>query len=644
MDLPTPPDGRRGPPGSPALTAIVAGRLPRTGALPQIRHDRLALGVLLAATAALYVSDLGASRYSNTYYSGAVWSMTKSWKGFFFGSFDIGDITTTDKPPGSLWLMALSSRIFGFSPWSMLVPIALTGVATVALVYAAVRRVSGPDAALLAGALMALTPVAVLMFRMNNPDALATLLMVGAAYATIRAIESASTRWLLLAGLLLGLGFLTKMGQAFMVVPALALAYLVAAPTTLWRRIGQLLASGVAIIVAAGWWIAIVELWPAGDRPYIGGSVNNSVLELAVDYNGVGRILGDDKHVVTGATRGGGFASTPGLGRMFSDEVGSQVAWLLPAALILLLIGLWLTRRAPRTDRVRASLLLWGVWTLVTGLILSFVAGDFHSYITVTLVPGIAGLVGIGGHELWKRRATQRGRIALSVIVALTTAMSVVLLERSSNFLPWLRWVVITCGVVSVIALPARPAGRHRETAAVTLIVLTGLLAPFAYAIDTAATPHGSKPLAGPPADYGMRDDGSDEQPADFDPSSPSGDAALFTAQLGFQPAFITLLQQAGTKWAAATVGCRDAAVPALASLTSVMCIGGFNGNDPAPTLEQFQQFIATRQVHYFILPEPSHRSRSPITKWVQADYPGSEVGGQMVFDLTVPARPQLER
>ncbi|WP_433293831.1 ArnT family glycosyltransferase [Pseudonocardia sp. CA-142604] len=622
------------------MTAVVAERLPRIGALPQIRRDRLALGVLLAATAALYVSDVGASRYSNTYYSAAVWSMTQNWKAFFFGSFDIGNVSTTDKTPGSLWLMALSSRIFGFSPWSMLVPIALTGVATVALVYAAVRRISGPNAALLAGAVMALTPVAVLMFRMNNPDALATLLMVGAGYATIRAIESASTRWLLLAGVLLGFGFLTKMGQAFMVVPALALAYLVAAPTTVWRRIGQLLASGVAIVVAAGWWVAIVELWPKDDRPYIGASQKNSVLELALDYNGVGRLVGDDKHGTTGGMRGGGFASTPGISRMFSDEVGSQVAWLLPAALILLLIGLWLTRRAPRTDRVRASLLLWGVWTLVTGVVLSYVAGDFHSYITVTLVPGIAALVGIGGHELWKHRATQRGRIALAVTVAVTAAWSVVLLERSPDFLPWLHWLVALVGALTVVALLARPAIRRWGVVTITLATLTGLIAPFAYAIDTAVTPHAEKPSAGPKVDYGMKDD-DDEQPADFDPSAPSGTDALFTPLLGFQPEFVTTLQQAGTKWSAATVGCRDAAVPALASLTSVMCIAGFNGNDPAPTLEQFQGFIAARQVHYFILPEPSRRFKSPITKWVQANYPGSVVGGQMLYDLTRPPQPQ---
>jgi 4-amino-4-deoxy-L-arabinose transferase-like glycosyltransferase len=477
------------------------------------------------------------------------------------------------------------------------------------------------------------------MFRMNNPDALATLLMVGAAYATIRAIESASTRWLLLAGLLLGIGFLTKMGQAFIVVPALALAYLVAAPTTVWRRIGQLLASGVAIVVAAGWWVAIVELWPTDDRPYIGASQKNSVLELALNYNGVGRLVGDDKHGTTGGMRGGGFASSPGIARMFSDEVGSQVAWLLPAALILLLIGLWLTRCAPRTDRIRASLLLWGVWTLVTGVLLSYVAGDFHSYITVTLVPGIAALVGIGGQELWKRRATQKGRVALAVIVAVTAAWAVVLLERSPSFLPWLHWLVVLVGALAVVALLARPAARHWGSVTLALVTLTALLAPFTYAIDTAATPHAEKPSAGPDVEGGAQDD--DSEPTDFDPSAPSGSDALFTPLLGFDPAFVTTLQQAGTKWSAATVGCRDAAVPALASLTSVMCIAGFNGNDPAPTLQQFQGFIAARQVHYFILPEPSRRFKSPITKWVQANYPGSVVGGQMLYDLTQPPQPQ---
>ncbi|MCU1662562.1 MAG: glycosyl transferase, family 39, partial [Pseudonocardia sp.] len=178
-----------------------------------------ALAVLLVGTAVLYLWNLGASGWANSYYAAAVQSMTKDWTAFFFGSVDAGNIVTVDKPPGSLWVMALSGRIFGFSSWSMLVPQALMGVATVALLYAAVRRVSGPVAGLLAGAAMALTPVAVLMFRFNNPDALLVLLLVAAAYATIRAIENASTRWLVFAGALIGAAFLTKMMQAFVVLP-----------------------------------------------------------------------------------------------------------------------------------------------------------------------------------------------------------------------------------------------------------------------------------------------------------------------------------------------------------------------------------------------------------------------------------------
>lgn len=207
---------------------------------------------MLAGTAVLYLWNLGANGFGNAYYAAAVQAGTLSWKALFFGSLDPGSFITVDKPPAALWVMGLSGRIFGFSPWSMLVPNALLGVATVWLLHAAVRRVAGPGAALLAGAALALTPVAVLMFRFNNPDALLVLLVVGAGYATVRAIETADTRWLLLAGALLGFGFLTKMLQAFVVAPGLGLAYLVAAPTGLGRRIRQLVAAGLAIVVSAG--------------------------------------------------------------------------------------------------------------------------------------------------------------------------------------------------------------------------------------------------------------------------------------------------------------------------------------------------------------------------------------------------------
>jgi len=248
--------------------------------------------VLLIGTAAFYLWNLSASGWANSFYAAAVQAGTQNWTAFFFGSLDSANAITVDKPPASLWAMALSGRIFGFSSWSMLAPQALMAVGAVALLWATVRRVAGPAAGLLAGAVLALTPVAVMMFKFNNPDALLVLLMVAAAWATTHAVEKASTRWLVLAGVFIGFGFLTKMLQAFLVVPGLAAAYLWAAPTALWHRIRQLLAAGVAIVVSAGWWLVAVALWPVDSRPYIGGSTDNSPLELAFGYNGLGRIFG----------------------------------------------------------------------------------------------------------------------------------------------------------------------------------------------------------------------------------------------------------------------------------------------------------------------------------------------------------------
>ena len=191
---------------------------------------RPALIGLLALTAVLYLWDLGASGWANSFYSAAAQAGSQSWKAFFFGSSDAANSITVDKPPAALWIMALSVRIFGLSSWSMLVPQALEGVASVGLLYLAVRRTSGAQAGLLAGAVLALTPVAALMFRFNNPDSLLVLLLIAGAYFTVRATESGSLRWLSLVGVMVGFGFLTKMLQALLVVPAFALVYLIAAP------------------------------------------------------------------------------------------------------------------------------------------------------------------------------------------------------------------------------------------------------------------------------------------------------------------------------------------------------------------------------------------------------------------------------
>ncbi len=461
-----------------ALTVRRARTRAGEAAAPAARWPRWALAGLLAATALLYLAGLSRNGWANDFYAAAVQAGTRSWKAFFFGSFDASSFITVDKTPASLWVMELSARLFGLNYWSVLVPQALEGVASVALLYAAVRRWSGPGAGLLAGAALALTPVATLMFRFNNPDALLVLLMTAAAYALVRAVESGRTRWLVLAGALLGFGFLAKMLQAFLVLPGFGLVYLVAGPPRLRRRIWQLLAGLGAVVAAAGWWVAAVMLTPAADRPYVGGSTNDSILQLALGYNGLGRLDGQETGSVGFAGAHGGspsFSGAAGLGRLFGSDMGGQISWLLPAALLALAVLGWLAWRARRlgsrtgwrtgwrTDRNLAAALLWGGWLLVTGAVFSFMAGIIHPYYTVALAPAIAALTAIGAVQLWRLRAEWPARAALALGVVVTAGWSFVLLDRSPGWYPWLRFVILALGLVAAGGLLAAPvlAGRR---------------------------------------------------------------------------------------------------------------------------------------------------------------------------------------
>ncbi|MFJ1460570.1 ArnT family glycosyltransferase [Nocardia sp. N2S4-5] len=683
---PSPPDGRRhrhrrgvGPPGRPRW------------ALP-------ALLVLLAATAVAYLWALSENGWANEYYAAAAQAGTQSWKALLFGSLDAGNAITVDKPPASLWLMGLSGRLLGFSSFSMLLPQALLGVASVGLVYAAVRRWSGPGAGLLAGSVLALTPVAALMFRFNNPDALLVFLLVAAAYCTVRATERGSGRWLALAGAAIGFDFLTKMMQAFLVLPAFALVFLLAAPIGFWKRIGKLVGALLAVVVSSGWYILLVEWWPSGSRPYIGGSTDNSLLELALGYNGLGRVLGGEGNGGGGGGGGGGntgFGGSTGITRLFGDSMGTEIAWLLPAALIGLAAGLWLTRRAPRTDRTRAALILWGGWLLVTGVVFSFMQGTIHPYYTVALAPAIAALVGIAVAELWRGRGRFGLRAMLASMLAATGVWNFVLLNRTPDWFPVLRWIVLIGSIVVALILVV---GAHRLGRLTVVVAAAGLLLGLggtaAYTIDTVATAHsGSIPTSGPQTGHGMgggmggpggaggnaRPDGtaggdgtgSDAGAGDGIAgqlsgsstrtgtgsapnanSSGSGDggAGDGTAPSGTPGGSAStntelqqLLKNTSNRWAAATVGAQSASGLELSTGTSVMGIGGFTGSDNAPTPAQFQQYVANGEVRYFIAgggmggPGGSSGSAAEITAWVQEHFTAMTVGGTTVYDLTQP-------
>ncbi|MCU1391610.1 MAG: glycosyl transferase [Ilumatobacteraceae bacterium] len=649
----------------------------------EARWVRPALVTLLAATAVLYIWGLGASGWANSFYSAAVQAGSQSWKAMFFGSSDASNFITVDKPPAALWIMALSVRIFGLNSWSILVPEALMGVASVGVLYATVKRWFGAGAGLIAGLVLAVTPVATLMFRFNNPDAMLVLVLVGAAYCMTRALETAakSTKWLSIAFALVGLGFLTKMMQALLVLPAFGLVYLFAGPTRLRKRIAQLAIATAAFLVAAGWWVAVVELVPASWRPYVGGSTNNSILNLILGYNGFGRLTGSE----TGSSASQWGAT--GWLRMFNSEFGGQASWLLPAALLLLGAGLLLRGRAPRTDRHRSALLLWGGWLVVTGATFSLGQGIIHPYYTVALAPAIGALVGIGSVMLWRGRDKLVNRIGMAAVVAVTAWWACTLLGRTPTWNAWLVPVVIASAAIAVIGLVGPEALRRRGAKVVVAAALIASLAgPTAYSIATAAATHtGSIPSAGPstgrgigfggggagrgngPGAGGTRPTGNGTFPGG-NGTLPTG-ATTGTATTGRtntgggaggllnastpSAALTTLLEtnSGDYTWVAAAVGANSAAGYQLATNDPVMAIGGFNGSDPWPTLAVFEQYVANGRIHYFIAGggqggggqggvngSSTTNVSSEITSWVESHYTATTVGGVTVYDLTVVA------
>ena len=633
------------------------------------RVQRISVLALLGLTALLYLWGLGASGYGNSFYAAAVEAGARSWKAFFFGSFDSSNFITVDKPPASLWVMDLSARIFGVNSWSILAPQALEGVAAVGLLYGTVRRGFGHWAGLIAGAVLALTPAAALMFRFDNPDALLVLLLVGAAYATMRAVDSGRTGWLVLGGTLVGFGFLTKMLQAFLVLPAFGLVYLLAGPAAVRHRIAQLLVALASVVVSAGWWVAIVTLWPAADRPYIGGSTDNSLLNLIFGYNGFGRLTGNETGSVGGIPGAGGASAwgPTGLARLFNADFGGQISWLLPAALLLLIGLLVLLRRAPRTDPRRALTLLFGGWLLVTGLVFSLAQGIIHPYYTVALAPAIGALVGGGAVFAWQHRSRLFARLLLTAAVATTSVWAFVLLDRSSAWVPWLRGAVLVSGLLVSLAILGVNRLRGPVLVACAAVALWASFAgPIGYTINTAATAHMSAiPSAGPAVQgstgfggprVGGRFGGPGGVPGggagfggappagfQFPGAPPGGAGGLLTSSTPSAALVQALRVDAGSfTWAAATVGANSAAGYQLATGDPVMAIGGFNGTDPTPTLAQFEALVVQHRIHYFIsgggLAGGTSTTSSQIAAWVAGTFTSSEIGGATVYDLSARA------
>lgn len=648
------------------MTLTADADAPRTTPeVAAVRHaGRWALLALLVGTAVLYTWDLSGSGWANSFYSAAAQAGSQSWKAFLFGSSDAANSLTVDKPPLSLWPAALAVRVFGLSPWSILVPQALMGVGSVALLWDTVRRDFGEFAGLAAGLALALTPIAVTIFRYNNPDALLALLMIAAVWAVLRAVGDGRTRWLVMSGICVGLGYLTKQLQVTLILPALAVTYLVAGPPRPVVRLGQLLVGLAAALAAAGWWVLLVELWPPGDRPWIGGTQNNSMLELTLGYNGLGRLSGNEPGSVGALGWTGHLGRNPwgvvGVDRLFQPNQIGGIGWLLPAALLFLGVLLVRCGLAHRTDAQRAQLIAWGGWLLCTAAVFSFMAGIFHPYYTVALAPPAAALAGIGTAVCWRHRSQACARTTLTVAVILTTTTAWHALYRHPYYVPWLKWAVVGCGIALAVLL-VLPVIRRRALRPLVVVMagVVGLAGPAAYSVSTVLRGNtGALPTAGPavrvrtsrvPTGVSRARITSASGPVFLLPAGAPGRPAhvpgcsLLEAGAPARAVIARLDENAGSyQWVAATVGSMCAAGYQLASSHPVMPVGGFNATDPAPTPAHFMRLVLAKRIHYFIVSNPlvqdtaGHLNDSAlIQQWVQRNFTPVTVDRVLMYDLT---------
>ena len=460
------------------------------------------LGLLLLVSGLLNLWALDRNGWANTYYSGAVRSMSSSWHNFLYGSFDPSGLMTVDKPPLALWVQALSARLFGFHSLSVLVPQALMGVATVALVYDLTRRMWGRTAGFVAGLVLAVTPIAVAISRHNNPDALLALCCVAALWFVVRALQDGRTRWLVLSGVAVGLGFETKMGAALLVVPAIVAVWLWVAPHGRLAAVRQLLAGGAAMVAVGGAWPLLMALTPASSRPWISGTSDNSIVSLILNYNGLGRLDGQAGGPGGGTNLGGAgpggnsitFGGATGPLRLLNEGLGGQAGWLLGFALVAI-VALAVATRLRRADARTGWLVAVAGMFLTIAVAFSFAQGIFHPYYVAQLAPFTAVLVGAGaGWFLSRHRAA--GLFAAAALAA-GVATELLVLHDLPGQLTWLPAVLLVAGAVTAVALVAIPGRLRGAVLAAALGLL--LLAPATWAVQTLGhATNGTFPAGGP--------------------------------------------------------------------------------------------------------------------------------------------------
>lgn len=650
----------------------------------------LSLAFPLAVSAILNMWNLVQNGYSNTYYSVAVQSMTQSWKNFFFASYDAGGFITVDKPPVALWIQAISAKILGFSSLSILMPEALAGVASVALVYFLVKRIFGSLAAFVAALAMAVTPIAVAVERGNNTDTFLVFFLLLAAWAITRATEKGRLALLILGMALVGVAFNVKMLAAFIVLPTFYLLYMVAAPLKWHKRLLHLALASIVLLVVSFSWATAVQLTPAGQRPWIGGSQTNSVFDLALNYNGLGRVTGDEGNTMgggqppqgdfqppaqgtfqapggtTGApsfsgTNNGGAAGRNSGGmfgagvagpfRLFGSELASQWSWLFPLAAFGLVAAIAGLRKRLPLERKGQALLLWAGWLATYGVVFSMAEGIFHVYYLMMLAPAAAALVGIGVTFLWSAYRNGGWQAWLLPVALLAGAAWQVKVLSDYNYPQWSQWLVpvtVAGSIISAVPLLAtrlftRRVWQRVAPGLVGLGLLALLVSPLAWSVTPALEAgNGIMPQAGPSSQGqdmgGMRQAMQTGQNAQVADSAQSGPGAQGGPGGSFSSALVSYLEanNDGYFYLVAVSSANQASSISLETGKPVLAMGGFTGSDPAITVEKLRQLVATGKVRYILTGGNGMGggggASSAVTAWVTSNgtaVDASQYGGQ---------------
>lgn len=625
------------------MTALTSPRIALT--MPtgrtSVAWERIGLTGLLLVTAFFFLWGLDRNGWANPYYSAAAQAGSQDWKAFFFGSVEWGNLITVDKTPLSIWIMSLSVRVFGLSSWSILVPQALMGVATTYLVFRILRRGFGAAPALLGGAIYATTPVVCLMSRFNNPEPLMGLLMVAAVAVTLRAIEGGRLRTFALAGFFLGLAFMAKQIQAFLVIPALSVAVLALSCGPFGRRVRQVFATATTLLATSAAWLLAVELTPGSQRPFIGGSTTNSAVELTLNYNGLARFI-EIPMTASGnrPTSSHDELASQELGfrRIFNANFGPEIAWLLfPAIAVVIALAL-LNRSLKMTQNQARITVVATVWFSLVLIVLCVMGTMMHTYYTFSLGAPIALVIPIGLTVLWQRRGRLVIRCVGALIVAASVYMVLRLFDYSDAWPLWSRILLIATGVISTAGWLFGTGSNWRKATLVTLALslLIGPVGTDSYTLTTSQT--GTNPLSGPVA--------SDPRAMSRLMIDLKAGIPPWAHQTAFgatpTPSVTELLRQTKGQqdWAAATYSAQNAALYQLESGRPVIPLGGWLGTDPAPTLVQFKQLVNQGRVAYFIWQQDllDRNELSPatveISHWVELNFKEQEIDGVRIYDL----------